>query len=319
MWPGDAAATLAGLRAAVPPEGEIVLESSPRGAAGCFYEEWQKAGETGYVQHFFPWWWEASYRREGIKADSLNDEERDLMEHYGLDNAQIAFRREVKANFGQRAREEYAEDAQTCFRTSGECVFDLEFIEERLKSLADPISSHKNGQLQIYFPPVADKKYILGVDPAGGSEEGDYSCAEVIDREQGLQVAELLCRLRPEEFAREVAELARKYRATTVVVERNNHGHAVLAGLRNLENFGSVWCDATGQEGWLTTAANRPPMLEGFGAILRTSPSLIQSRRLLEQCRTFVRNREGRPEAAQGSHDDAVIAMSIAYAVRERN
>ncbi len=35
-WPRDAAATLASLRAAVPPDGEIVLESTPNGACGCF-------------------------------------------------------------------------------------------------------------------------------------------------------------------------------------------------------------------------------------------------------------------------------------------
>ena len=36
-WPGDAAATLAGLRAALIPGGELVLESTPNGAYGCFY------------------------------------------------------------------------------------------------------------------------------------------------------------------------------------------------------------------------------------------------------------------------------------------
>ena len=38
------------------PDGEIVLESTPNGAGGLFYEEWQRAEETGYTRHFFPWW-----------------------------------------------------------------------------------------------------------------------------------------------------------------------------------------------------------------------------------------------------------------------
>src|SRR5437868_2142199 len=42
-WPGDAEAALASLRAAVPPHGEIVLESTPNGAGGVFYEEWSRA------------------------------------------------------------------------------------------------------------------------------------------------------------------------------------------------------------------------------------------------------------------------------------
>ena len=45
-WPGDAAATLAGLRAALVPGGESCLESTPQGAYGCFYEEWMNAAKA---------------------------------------------------------------------------------------------------------------------------------------------------------------------------------------------------------------------------------------------------------------------------------
>ncbi len=53
-WPRFGAEVLASLRAAVPPNGEVVLESTPNGAGGIFYEEWQRADETGYTRHFFP-------------------------------------------------------------------------------------------------------------------------------------------------------------------------------------------------------------------------------------------------------------------------
>ena len=42
-WPRDGVETLASLRAAVPADGDIVLESTPNGAGGVFYEEWQQA------------------------------------------------------------------------------------------------------------------------------------------------------------------------------------------------------------------------------------------------------------------------------------
>jgi hypothetical protein len=57
-WPGDAAEILAGLRAAMAPGAEMILESTPQGVGGCFHEEWLKADETGMVRHFFPWWME---------------------------------------------------------------------------------------------------------------------------------------------------------------------------------------------------------------------------------------------------------------------
>jgi hypothetical protein len=58
-------------------------------------------------------------------------------------------------------------------------------------------------------------------------------------------------------------------------------------------------------------------MLERFGAALVANPELFMSRRLLEECRTFVRRADGRIAASVGSHDDAIMAMAMALAVRE--
>ena len=61
-WGRKGEEALASLRAAVVPGGEIVLESTPNGAGGLFYEEWQRAEETGYTRHFFPWWYDGGLR-----------------------------------------------------------------------------------------------------------------------------------------------------------------------------------------------------------------------------------------------------------------
>lgn len=317
MWPGDAAATLAALRAAVPPEGSITLESTPKGTAGAFYREWQNAAEAGYVRHFFPWWWEKAYRLDGVVVGALSEEEQELAEKYGLDQAQIAFRREIQANFGPRAREEFAEDAETCFRTSGDCAFDLDVIEQHMNTIAEPCERSDGGRLLVWWPPLSGRRYIIGVDPAGGGTEGDAACAQVIERDSGMQCAELLGRLRPEELAKRVAELGRLYQNAVVGVERNNHGHAVLVSLRT-ERYEPLYRERGGQgePGWLTTAASRPAMLENLVELLRRCPELFQSERLMAECRTFVRGRQGRPEAAQGAHDDAVMAMAVAQAIR---
>ena len=129
-WPRGAAETLASLRAAVVPEGEVVLESTPSGAAGVFYDEWQKADETGCKKHFFPWWYEESYREEKVKENfpPPTTDESQLMEQHGLDAGQIAWRREQWRVLRDLAGQEYAEDASSCFLASGECVFDLEAI-----------------------------------------------------------------------------------------------------------------------------------------------------------------------------------------------
>ena len=313
-WPGDAAATLAALRAAVPPDGEIVLESTANGAGGCFYEEWQRAEQMGYSRHFFPWWWEPSYKR-AVEIVQFTDDEVDLMKKLGLTAEQIAFRREIRANFGRRAAEEYAEDAESCFLASGDCVFDVEVIEQRLKEPSPIIDQQDGGKLLVYLPVKADKEYIIGVDPAGGGSAGDYSVAQVIDRSSGAQCAELRGHLTRQELAARVSILARQYNQALVAVERNNHGHEVLAHLAMSHADVPVY-HQKGEAGWLTSAASRPRMLQNLAAVLANAPFLFASKRLLEECKTFVRRPDGSTAAANGAHDDTVMAMAIALAVR---
>ncbi|MFB3915147.1 MAG: terminase [Terriglobales bacterium] len=326
-WPRDAAATLASLRAALPPGGEIVLESTPNGVSGCFYEEWQHAAETGYTRHFFPWWWEPNYARPGVEVGPLSDDERELVERFGLTAAQIAFRRDVRANFRKFAAEEFAEDPVSCFLASGECVFETDVIARRLAELAVPAEMDTgasasgrfgwsdNGRLATFWPAKPSGRYIIGVDPAGGGTGGDFSCAQVIDRATGLQCAELHGHFPPQELAARLVQLARRYNQALVAVERNNHGHAVLAHLTAVEQYENVY-QQNGQPGWLTSAATRPRMIENFAAVLAANANLFYSSRLLQECRTFIRHEDGSASASSGAHDDCVMAIALALAVR---
>ena len=45
-------------------------------------------------------------------------------------------------------------------------------------------------------------------------------------------------------------------------------------------------------------------------------PERFQSRRLLGECRSFVRMANGRSGAQAGTHDDLVMAMAIGLAAR---
>jgi hypothetical protein len=313
-WPRDGEETLASLRAAVPDHGEIVLESTPNGAGGIFYDEWQKARETGYQQHFFPWWFEASYRQESGRIPSLTSEEEELVKLAGLDESQIAWRRLNRAQLRGLAVQEFAEDPVSCFRASGECVFDLEAIDRAVAECGDLLESRDNGRLMIWFPPQNGKRYLVGVDPAGGGSEGDYSCAQVIERRSGMQCAELRGHFPLREFAGQLIALGKSYNQALLAVERNNHGYGVLAHLQSL-GYTNIYKD-DGQEGWLTSAVTRPVMIENLSAALTVEPTLFRSPHLLNEFRTFVRQADGSSAAAPGSHDDCVMAMAIAWAVR---
>jgi hypothetical protein len=313
-WPGDARETLAGLRAALSPTGELVMESTPNGAYGSFYEEWNRAATNGTVQHFFPWWMEDAYIAKA--ATNLTDDEQRLVDLHGLTHEQIGFRRTLAASYRKLRSQEFAEDAISCFRATGDCCFEVDAIERRLAEVPEPMGSPDGEKaLLMWLPPMKDKKYIVAVDTAGGGADGDFAAVQVIEQESGLQCAELRKRLGPLELAKRAAKIAREYGNAVLAVERNNHGSGVLAYLDSSEHYANLYA-MEGQPGWLTTAGNKPAMIARMGALLVESPKLFSSRRLLGECRTFVTLAGGRTSAANGAHDDCLMSMAIAQAVR---
>jgi hypothetical protein len=322
-WPGGAADILAGLRAAMAPGGELILESTPQGVGGCFYEEWRKAGETATVRLFFPWWLESRYRSEAADEASLTDEERVLVETHNLKLSQIGYRRRIRADFRGLTAQEYAEDEESCFLASGESLFELAAVEARLRTAPEPMERRKNGELEIWLPPVKGKQYLVSVDPAGGGSDGDYSAAQVLEMETGLQCAEFAGHVGGLELARFVTGLAAEYNGAWLVVERNNHGSGVLALVetacmyeRIYQQGGQQGGRQGGQAGWLTTSVSRPAVIARLEVALVEEPEVFQSRRLLGECRSFVRQPNGSSGAQAGTHDDRVMAMAIGLAAR---
>ena len=319
-WPGDAAATLAGLRASLAPGGELVLESTPNGAYGAFYEEWcrgtdDSGDESRLVRHFLPWWMEPTYVGQRVSAASMTVEEAKLVERHGLSGEQIGYRRMLESSYGGLRSQEFAEDAETCFRATGSCFFSIDAIEERMAELEPTETQRRGGALWVWLPPMPGCSYIVAVDSAGGGEDGDFAAVQVIDRDTGLQCAELQERLRPADLARVAVELAKEYSGALIAVERNNHGAAVLAFLGSSEGYRRVYRQRD-EEGWLTTAASKPEMVARVGYLLERWPMMFNSRRLLGECRTFVGGERGKTGAANGAHDDLVMAMGVAQAVR---
>jgi hypothetical protein len=314
-WPGDPAETLAGLRASLAPRGEVILESTPQGAGGCFYDEWHNAAATGTVRHFFPWWMERAYRAAAVAPDSLSDEERLLVERKGLSLGQIGFRRQVRAGMRGLAAQEYAEDAESCFLASGESIFELDAIEARLADAPEPVERRHNARLEVWLPPLAGKRYLVAVDPAGGGCEGDLSAMQVIEMETALQCAEFAGHVGGLELARVATDLAREYNNALLVVERNNHGTGVLALAEQVCRYANIYRQQ-GQAGWLTTSVSRPAAIARLNAALVDAPQCFNSRRLLAECRTFVRQKDGSTGAQAGAHDDRVMAMAVALSAR---
>jgi hypothetical protein len=319
-WPGDARQTLAGVRAALAPQGEMVLESTPNGAYGAFYEEWCAGTDdvnagAGVVRHFLPWWMEPAYVGPAVSNEAMGEEERTLVARHGLTAEQIGFRRGLDRSYGALRVQEFAEDPESCFRTSGACCFDVDTLDQRAREAPAPLERRRSGALQVWLKPVAGREYVVAVDSAGGGDNGDFAAAQVVEVATGLQCAELRERMRPEDLARVSVELAREYGRGLIAVERNNHGAAVLAYIGTRESYSRVYRQH-GEPGWLTTAASKPEIVARLRVLLSETPQRFMSARLLAECRTFVADERGRAAAATGAHDDLVMAMAIAQAVR---
>jgi hypothetical protein len=91
----------------------------------------------------------------------------------------------------------------------------------------------------------------------------------------------------------------------------------VLAHLKDLQ-YENLFTQG-GQDGWLTSVVTRPTMIENLAAALAEQPDLFHSQRLLGEMKTFVRHADGHGAAAEGAHDDCVMAMAIALAVRRED
>src|SRR5260370_9277641 len=144
---------------------------------------------------------------------------------HGVGGEQVVWRRKRWEALRQLAAQEYGEDASSCFLASGECVFDLQAIGKAAASAGEEVQSQDNGRLTIWFPSQEGRRYIIGVDAAGGGSEGDYACAEVIERTIGLQCAELRGHLSHVEFARRGADPGRDFGWGMVGVGGHDQGY----------------------------------------------------------------------------------------------
>lgn len=88
----------------------------------------------------------------------------------------------------------------------------------------------------------------------------------------------------------------------------------IEAGLSHEQSAGE-----DGRQGWLTSSANRPALIDQLEAALRTGELHLHDAGTVDQLASFARSDDGRPEAPHGYHDDDVLALGIAWQARRRS
>lgn len=221
----------------------------------------------------------------------------------------------------------------------GKTIFDAARVQERLSSLAEPVSvgefeyaydglsitdirfvEREDGAVRIYRQPQPYDKYAIGGDTAG--EGSDYFVGQVVDAE-GTQCATLRHSYDEDIYARQMYCLGIYYNAAVVAVEINYSTHPVreLERLRYPRQYVRESIDTythkpSQQFGFRTDGTSRPVIIAELVQFARDNMGRINDRATLDEMLTFVRNQKGRPEASLGAHDDCIMSLAIALHAR---
>lgn len=302
----------------VPLDGEVSLETTPNGMGNHFYDIWTDPNQS-YAKFFFPWFIFPEYQIETHSFPLTHEEEElcaKVKTRYGLDlsHRQIAFRRLKQTELKHLFLQEYPEDDQTCFLSSGSPAMDLFIVKKRFDDLRNPL--RKINAIQIYQEPDRNVLYACGADPAEGIG-GDFSAASMFNIRTKEQVATLRGQFNPFEFAHRLLELCELYsiggRTPPLLgVEQNNHGYAVLQELgKEHLNYPNLYYRQEDRSGWLTDKITRPMMLDVLIEGIMNGSLILNDSETLRECLTLI-NDNGKVQAASGKHDDCVMACAIA-------
>jgi hypothetical protein len=189
------------------------------------------------------------------------------------------------------------------------------------------LEDNPKGPVRIWEHPILHYHYGLGGDTAEGrdpeeSNDPDAHSAHLICVETRRVVAKIQGRFDPDEFGRQLDWLGRWYNDALLGVEVNNSsGGSTRSVLRELNYpnlyYREIW-DKTANEptqrlGWETNRATRNTMITDLLAAIRDGAIYVPDQQTLAQLMSFVWDKDGKPIAQKGEHDDDVISLCIAW------
>ena len=204
-------------------------------------------------------------------------------------------------------------------------------------------STERLATLKVWEEPVDTAYYVIGADPAYGSSDwADRFCIQVF-RVYADGLEQVACfatsELNTYQFAWIIAHLAGAYKNSTLNLEINGPGQAVINELKNLRRQAAAMGSALGKDlmdvyanmqnyiwrrndtlggmsnsiGWLTTSATKERMLTYMKDFFERGMMDIYDMDTIEEMKTIIRD-GGSIEASGRNKDDRVIAAALACA-----
>jgi hypothetical protein len=204
-------------------------------------------------------------------------------------------------------------------------------------------STERLSTLKVWEEPIDTAYYVIGADPAYGSSDwADRFCIQVFRcYSDGMeQVAEFATsELNTYQFAWVIAHLAGAYKNSTLNLEVNGPGQAVLNEIKNLRRQAASMGNAMGKSlmdvfgsmsnyiwrrndtmggmsnslGWITTQGTKERMMSYTKDLFERGMLAVYSTDTIEEMKTIVRDGAS-IEASGRNKDDRVMAMALACA-----
>lgn len=255
---------------------------------------------TGWISIFLPWnvrpgrtkeWYEAQCRDALANTDSLDD----VYEQYPSTDTEALAPRSL--------------DKRIAPVWIQQCYLEMAPLSEEETKGAPSIPG-----LVIYRLPEPGRSYVEGVDTAEGNPTSDDSSIHVLDTVTGEECAKLSGKLQPAITGAHADSLGCFYNNAGVLVERNNHGHAVLLWLEEHSKL-KILKGPDDKPGWLDNTRGKSLLYDNAADAFRTRDTILHSFTTNTQLSSIegasLRAPDGEPDDEADSYAVALVARIV--------
>lgn len=246
-------------------------------------------------------------------------------------------------------KQEYPCMPEEAFLSSGRPVFNQDIVKQRIYELEQKYKEcpYKQGHFSFIWndPDTKDKinsfeftegpdtikiyedvkpgyPYVIGGDTKG--EGKDFYTATVINNVTGNRVASLRMQLMESKpFSHQLYCLGKHYNDALIGVEMN-WNTAPIEELERLkypkqyvrQKYDNFTKQTEKKFGWRTDGNTRPLIIDKEVGLVQDHIELFNDITMLRECMTFVYDKNDRPDAISGKHDDQLLSDMIAAEIR---
>ena len=294
---------------------------------------------------------------EALQILNLSDYEKNLIELYGVNFSQIKwYRWKLKNDCGgdvDLMKQENPSHSNEPFLSTGRPVFDNEKVLTRIEQLKklykqkpprrgyfifewnDPNTKDKikdssikfidtpNGFIYIYEEPRPGHPFVLGGDTAAGGADSFGGIG--INNSTGKRVTALHGKMDIDTYTHQMYCLGKYYNNALISIEMNLDRYPIeeLERLKYFnqykrESVDDIFHKKLYKHGFKTDGNTRPYIISLEIVLIRDNIDLFTHIGFLSECLTFVMDKNNRPDAEPGKHDDLIMSDAIANASRSQ-